>query len=55
MVTRTTTRQAPDIDLPVIDATFVNESFERVTGAELIYGNNVRLLVDATENYPALR
>jgi cardiolipin synthase len=53
MVTRTTTHQVPDIDLPVIDAAFVNESFERVTGAELIYGNDVRLLVDATENYPA--
>lgn len=44
---------APNIDLPVIDRDFVDESFERVTGAELITGNDVQLLVDAAENYPA--
>lgn len=32
---------------------FVEESFDRVTGAELISGNDVRLLRDAAENYPA--
>lgn len=42
---------------PVDDLTlshkFVEESFDRVTGAELIQGNEVRLLKDAAENYPA--
>lgn len=32
---------------------FVEESFDRVTGAELLEGNAVRLLKDAAENYPA--
>lgn len=32
---------------------FVDDSFDRITGARLIGGNAVRLLVDATENYPA--
>lgn len=32
---------------------FVEESFDRVTGAALIHGNEVRLLKDAAENYPA--
>lgn len=52
---RTTTKPRPDLDLdlPVIDRAFVNESFERVTRAELIHGNDVQILVDATENYPA--
>jgi cardiolipin synthase A/B len=52
MVTRTVTAQRPELDLPSIDREFVNESFERVTGAELIFGNDVKLLIDATENYP---
>lgn len=53
MVTRVAEREVPNIDLPVIDESFVDESFERVTGAELLLGNDVRLLVDAEENYPA--
>ena len=32
---------------------FVEESFDRVTGAELLTNNEVRLLRDAAENYPA--
>lgn len=32
---------------------FVEESFARVTGADLLRHNEVRLLVDAAENYPA--
>ncbi len=32
---------------------FVEESFDRVTGAQLITGNEVKLLKDAAENYPA--
>ncbi|MDM7923474.1 MAG: phospholipase D-like domain-containing protein [Pyrinomonadaceae bacterium] len=39
--------------VPLVDESFVNDSFQRVTGAELISGNDIRLLVDATENYPA--
>src|SRR5687767_13784099 len=53
MVTKVAKPQAPKIDLPVIDRDFIDESFERVTGAELIPGNDVELLVDAAENYPA--
>ena len=52
MVTRTLTTQRPDINLPVVDDDFIDESFERVTGAELVFGNDVQLLIDATENYP---
>lgn len=36
-----------------ISREFVEESFDRVTGSELIRGNDVRLLRDAAENYPA--
>lgn len=53
MATRVAERKAPNIDLPVIDRAFINESFERVTGAELIPGNDIGLLLDAAENYPA--
>ena len=53
MGTKTAERAAPAIGLPVIDRDFIDQTFERVTGAELIPGNDVRLLVDATENYPA--
>ncbi|MFN6962851.1 MAG: phospholipase D-like domain-containing protein [Pyrinomonadaceae bacterium] len=38
--------------LPPLDADFISDSFDRVTGAELVRGNDVRLLIDATENYP---
>src|SRR5262245_39839607 len=52
MVARTVTAKRPEIDLPVIDREFMSESFDRVTGAELVHGNDVKLLIDATENYP---
>ena len=39
--------------VPLVDESFVNDSFQRVTGADLIPGNDIRLLIDATENYPA--
>src|SRR5687767_8282306 len=53
MVTKVAERKAANIELPVIDREFINESFERVTGAELVHGNDVRVLVDAAANYPA--
>ncbi len=53
MVTRVAEPQAPNIDIPVIDRDFIDESFERVTAAKLIHGNGLRLLIDAAENYPA--
>jgi cardiolipin synthase len=53
MVMKVTQREIPSIDLPVVDRGFIDESFERLTGAELITGNDVRLLIDAAENYPA--
>ena len=53
MVMRSATIPQPGIDLPILDADFVDESLERVTGAELVHGNDVRLLIDAAENYPA--
>jgi cardiolipin synthase len=52
MVTKTAPRPRIDLDLPVIDGEFIDRTFERVTGAELITGNSVELLIDATENYP---
>lgn len=53
MATKVAEPRSPEIDLPVIDRDFVDQSFQRVTGAELIPGNDIRLLVDAAENYPA--
>ena len=53
MVTKTAERKSASIELPVFDNSFIDESFERVTGAELIHGNDVQLLIDAAENYPA--
>ncbi len=50
---KTATRATVNFDLPVLDRDFVDESFTRVTGADPIHGNDVRLLVDAAENYPA--
>ena len=48
------------IELPKVDLvqstgeTFsVSDALERITGAELVAGNDVRLLRDATEKYPA--
>ncbi len=45
--------QTISLDSAFITREFVEESFDRVTGSELITGNNVRLLRDAAENYPA--
>src|SRR5215204_895748 len=45
--------QKKSVDSLALSYKFVEESFDRVTGAELITGNNVRLLKDAAENYPA--
>jgi cardiolipin synthase len=53
MDTQTRTRETPNIELPIFDRDIVDESFERATGARLTQGNDVRLLIDATENYPA--
>ncbi|MCC6327112.1 MAG: cardiolipin synthase B [Acidobacteria bacterium] len=53
MTTKVANPHTSNIDLPVIDRDNVNESIERVTGAELITGNDVELLIDAAENYPA--
>lgn len=53
MTTKVANPHTLNIDLPVIDRDNVNESIERVTGAELITGNDVELLIDAAENYPA--
>ena len=41
------------INLPVTERRFFDDALSRITGAKLIPGNDVRLLVDATENYPA--
>lgn len=53
MATKIVNRKAAAIDLSVIDPDFIEQSFTRVTGAPLITGNEVRLLIDADENYPA--
>jgi cardiolipin synthase A/B len=53
MVARTSTHKKPGLDLPNVNDEFIDQTIERATGAELIYGNDIRLLIDATENYPA--
>lgn len=45
--------QKKPADALALSHEFVEESFDRVTGAELLTGNDVKLLIDATENYPA--
>ncbi|MBK9152626.1 MAG: cardiolipin synthase B [Chloracidobacterium sp.] len=52
---KTSEPKARSIDLPVMgdSGDLFSDSLERVTGARLIRGNDVRLLIDATENYPA--
>ena len=52
---RTTTKHRRDIDicLPFSSPDFTDDAIERVTRARLIGGNEVELLVDAAENYPA--
>ncbi len=47
---------ASEADLPVSlthDAQLLDQAFTRAAGASLVRGNAVRLLKDATENYPA--
>lgn len=53
MPTKTLERAKFDPDIPVITRGFVDHSFERITNAPLIYGNDVKILIDATQNYPA--
>lgn len=53
MRTTSVARPKANIDLPVIDREFVDDIFKRVTRAPLIHGNDVTLLLDAKENYPA--
>ncbi len=48
-----TNLQKKPVDSLALSHQFVEESFDRVTGAELLHGNDVRLLKDAAENYPA--
>jgi cardiolipin synthase len=48
-----TNLQKKSVDSLALSHKFVEESFDRVTGAELLQGNDVRLLKDAAENYPA--
>jgi cardiolipin synthase A/B len=53
MRTKPVTTVKPEVGRPLVTRGFVDESFERATGAPIIHGNNVRLLVDAAENYPS--
>ena len=53
MVTKIIDRKKASVEMPVVSRQFIDESFTRVTGASLLSGNKVRLLIDATENYPA--
>ena len=53
MRTTTASRPVKDIDLAVIDGEFLDDIFRRVTRAPLILGNDVQLLIDAEQNYPA--
>ena len=52
MKTKTIDRKHINIDVPVITRDFIEESFTRVSGATAVGGNDVQILVDATENYP---
>src|SRR5690606_27927622 len=49
------TRSIPVMPEPEtgVSAEFIGGIFERITNAPLIGGNDIRLLIDATENYPA--
>jgi cardiolipin synthase len=53
MRTKTSQRPTFDIDLPVGSEPISDQALDRVTRAELIDGNDIQLLIDATENYPA--
>ncbi|HEY0458816.1 MAG TPA: phospholipase D-like domain-containing protein [Pyrinomonadaceae bacterium] len=45
--------QKTPVDAFTLSHKFVEDAFDRVTGAELLTGNEVKLLIDARENYPA--
>lgn len=45
--------QTTTLDTSLISRGYIEESFDRVTGSKLIRGNDVGLLIDAAENYPA--
>lgn len=47
------TLQTISLDSAFLTHEFIEESFDRVTGSQLVPGNDVRLLKDAAENYPA--
>jgi len=51
MSANTITRYNPE--QAAITKEFVDETITRITGAPLVTGNDVRLLIDAVENYPA--
>jgi cardiolipin synthase len=46
-------RAAPPPAFVVPDRALFDQAFSRAAGAPLVRGNHVRLLKDATENYPA--
>ena len=48
-----TKRRPVVVDIAETDRKYVDGAIYRVTSANLIHGNNVSLLVDATDNYPA--
>jgi len=52
MTTRTRKQEPMMFETPQEEWDFFDASLERVTGARLIHGNDVRLLIDAAENYP---
>ena len=53
MRTKTAEPHTTDLGLPPLSKDLIDESFERVAGAKKIFGTDVRLLIDAAENYPA--
>src|SRR5690606_904119 len=52
-LSRSSTKLSPFHELGDGDQVFVDRAFTRSAGAPLVAGNSVRLLRDATENYPA--
>ncbi len=53
MEVKTVRRPVAHNDIAQSDREFVDDAVYRLTSADLIHGNDVSLLVDATENYPA--
>lgn len=53
MQVKTKRRPVVDLDITPSDREYVDGAISRVTSADLIHGNDVSLLIDATENYPA--